>query len=128
MLIIVNMALVLATRSPTENINSTAVSPFNVTESLLASNLLTSASIEDYIASVLGPKRLTLRWLIPLTTIYAVIFLTGMVGNTCTCLVIARNQYMQTATNCYLFNLAVADMLTLLCEYLCKNYRRVIFA
>ncbi|XP_013772711.1 neuromedin-U receptor 2-like [Limulus polyphemus] len=109
------MALVLATWSSTENINSTEASPLNVTESLLASNLLTSTAIEDFIASVLGPKRLTLRWLIPLTTIYAVIFLTGIVGNTCTCLVIARNQYMQTATNCYLFNLAIADMLTLLC-------------
>ncbi|XP_028969157.1 neuromedin-U receptor 2 [Galendromus occidentalis] len=30
-------------------------------------------------------------------------------------MVIALNAYMQTATNCYLFNLAIADMLTLLC-------------
>ncbi|GFT00953.1 uncharacterized protein NPIL_491961 [Nephila pilipes] len=72
--------------------------------------------IDDYLAVVLGPKRLPLNWLLPLTTVYAVIFATGLIGNTCTCLVIASNPYMQTATNCYLFNLAVADMLTLICE------------
>lgn len=71
--------------------------------------------IDSYLAVVLGPKQLSLNWLLPLTTVYAVIFITGLVGNACTCLVIARNPYMQTATNCYLFNLAVADMLTLLC-------------
>ncbi|GFR31215.1 uncharacterized protein TNCT_88721 [Trichonephila clavata] len=71
--------------------------------------------IDDYLAAVLGPKRLPLNWLLPLTTVYAVIFATGLIGNTCTCVVIASNPYMQTATNCYLFNLAVADMLTLIC-------------
>lgn len=71
--------------------------------------------IENYLAAVLGPKQLPLNWLLPLTSVYGMIFITGLVGNACTCLVIARNPYMQTATNCYLFNLAVADMLTLLC-------------
>ncbi|GIY65556.1 uncharacterized protein CDAR_199721 [Caerostris darwini] len=71
--------------------------------------------INDYLAAVLGPKRLPLNWLIPLTCVYAVIFTTGLIGNSCTCIVIATNPYMQTATNCYLFNLAIADMLTLIC-------------
>lgn len=71
--------------------------------------------IESFLAAVLGPKQLSLNWLLPLTSVYTVIFLTGLVGNACTCIVIARNPYMQTATNCYLFNLAVADMLTLVC-------------
>lgn len=70
--------------------------------------------IDDFLLQSLGPKRLPLNWLIPLTVVYSIIFLTGIVGNICTCLVIARNQYMQTATNCYLFNLAIADMMTLL--------------
>ncbi|WAR08041.1 PK1R-like protein [Mya arenaria] len=35
-------------------------------------------------------------------------------GNVCTCIVIARNNYMHTATNYYLFSLAVSDMLTLI--------------
>ena len=70
--------------------------------------------IDDFLLQSLGPRRLPLNWLIPLTVVYSIIFLTGIVGNICTCLVIARNQYMQTATNCYLFNLAIADMMTLL--------------
>lgn len=73
-----------------------------------------NTSVEQLLLNNLGPKRLPLNWIIPLTAVYALIFLTGLVGNICTCLVIARNQYMQTATNCYLFNLAIADMLTLL--------------
>ncbi|GFR28065.1 g_PROTEIN_RECEP_F1_2 domain-containing protein [Trichonephila clavata] len=72
--------------------------------------------VDAYILARLGPKTMPLNWLIPMTTVYAIIFLTGIVGNVCTCIVISRNQYMQTATNCYLFNLAIADMLTLLLE------------
>ncbi|KAG8197923.1 hypothetical protein JTE90_020301 [Oedothorax gibbosus] len=70
--------------------------------------------VEGYISNLLGPKTVPAQTLVPLTVIYSVIFLTGVVGNVCTCVVISRNQYMQTPTNCYLFNLAMADMLTLL--------------
>ncbi|XP_022242466.1 pyrokinin-1 receptor-like isoform X1 [Limulus polyphemus] len=86
----------------------------NVTHSFTTMESSNVFDVETYISQRLGPKRLPLNWLIPLTTVYSLIFLSGMIGNACTCLVIARNQYMQTATNCYLFNLAVADMLTLL--------------
>ena len=51
--------------------------------------------------------------LIPITVIYAVILLTGLVGNVSTCVVIARNKHMHTATNYYLFSLAVSDLLLL---------------
>ena len=40
--------------------------------------------------------------------------LTGTIGNLCTCIVIARKRYMHTATNFYLFSLAVSDLLLLL--------------
>lgn len=50
---------------------------------------------------------------IPVTIIYASIFLTGIVGNVSTCIVIARNKSMHTATNYYLFSLAVSDLLLL---------------
>ena len=66
------------------------------------------------VAEILGPKNLPLASVIPMTIFYSLIFVCGMVGNVSTCLVIANNQYMQTATNMYLFNLAVTDMLTLL--------------
>lgn len=50
---------------------------------------------------------------IPVTIIYAAIFLTGIIGNISTCFVIARNKSMHTATNYYLFSLAVSDLLLL---------------
>lgn len=50
---------------------------------------------------------------IPVTIIYASVFLTGIIGNVSTCIVIARNKSMHTATNYYLFSLAVSDLLLL---------------
>jgi hypothetical protein len=40
---------------------------------------------------------------IPMTVIYSLILLSGLVGNVSTCVVIARTSYMHTATNYYLF-------------------------
>ena len=76
--------------------------------------------------SQLGPQHLPYNSLVPMTVVYIIIFITGMVGNCATCIVIAKNQYMQSATNYYLFNLAVADMLTLafgesLCNFFFQN-------
>jgi hypothetical protein len=45
-----------------------------------------------------------------LTCVYAVIFITSVIGNISTCLVIRRNRHMHTTTNLYLVNLAVADV------------------
>lgn len=51
---------------------------------------------------------------IPLTTVYGVILFTGLIGNVSTCIVIARNKSMHTATNYYLFSLAISDLLLLI--------------
>lgn len=69
-----------------------------------------SINLEDF----LGPRRQDLVKVIPVTIIYVVIFFTGIVGNVSTCVVIARNRYMHTATNVCLFNLAVSDLLMIL--------------
>lgn len=61
-----------------------------------------------------GPKRDPLYIVIPITIIYAVIFVTGIVGNLSTCIVIFRNKSMHTATNYYLFSLAISDLLLLI--------------
>ncbi|GBM68398.1 Pyrokinin-1 receptor [Araneus ventricosus] len=50
---------------------------------------------------------------ISMTIVYSVLFFTGVVGNICTCIVIYRNRYMHTATNYYLFSLAISDLLLL---------------
>lgn len=52
--------------------------------------------------------------LIVLTVCYALIFVAGVLGNLITCIVIARNNFMHTATNFYLFNLAVSDLILLI--------------
>ncbi|XP_067126509.1 pyrokinin-1 receptor-like [Centruroides vittatus] len=62
----------------------------------------------------LGPKMEPLYIAIPMTFVYAIILITGMIGNVCTCVVITRNKYMHTATNYYLFNLAISDLLLLI--------------
>ncbi|XP_054267456.1 pyrokinin-1 receptor-like [Macrosteles quadrilineatus] len=49
-----------------------------------------------------------------MTCLYAVILVSGVVGNISTCVVIARNKHMHTATNYYLFSLAISDLLLLL--------------
>ncbi len=69
-------------------------------------------SRQAYVEQMRGPQRH--EHVIAVTLVYGAIFVTGVVGNVCTCVVIARNRYMQTATNCYLFNLALADLLMLL--------------
>ncbi|XP_002014041.2 neurotensin receptor type 1 [Drosophila persimilis] len=55
----------------------------------------------------------SLALLTVLTVCYALIFVAGVLGNLITCIVIARNNFMHTATNFYLFNLAVSDLILL---------------
>lgn len=62
----------------------------------------------------LGPRFQDTWSVVLLLIIYGLIFISGTVGNICTCIVIVRNSYMQTATNYYLFSLAISDVLTLL--------------
>lgn len=52
--------------------------------------------------------------LIMLTVIYVIIFISGVLGNVVTCIVIAKNKGMHTAVNYYLFSLAVSDLLLLI--------------
>lgn len=63
--------------------------------------------------SLHGPKRDELYIVIPVTVIYVVIFLTGTVGNITTCIVIYKNKSLHTATNYYLFSLALSDLVLL---------------
>ncbi|XP_066591259.1 pyrokinin-1 receptor-like [Prorops nasuta] len=62
----------------------------------------------------LSSQRDSLYVVVPVTIIYASIFITGTIGNISTCIVIARNKSMHTATNYYLFSLAVSDLLLLI--------------
>lgn len=58
-------------------------------------------------------NRDSLYLVIPITLIYGIIFITGCIGNISTCIVIAKNKSMYSATNYYLFSLAVSDFILL---------------
>ncbi|XP_018396398.1 PREDICTED: neuromedin-U receptor 2-like [Cyphomyrmex costatus] len=85
-----------------DNISGSSSDHFNDTYTDLGSTSMSPGSYRD-----------SLYVVIPVTIIYAAIFLTGIVGNVSTCIVIARNKSMHTATNYYLFSLAVSDLLLL---------------
>ncbi|XP_062559613.1 pyrokinin-1 receptor-like [Armigeres subalbatus] len=61
-----------------------------------------------------GTKADSICIILPITIFYCFIFVAGIVGNLAICIVIAKNRSMHTATNYYLFNLAVSDFLLLL--------------
>ncbi|XP_053894248.1 neuromedin-U receptor 2 [Malaclemys terrapin pileata] len=69
-------------------------------------------STEDYLAFLCGPKRSHL--FLPMTLVYALIFVVGVTGNLLVCLVTLKHKNMKTPTNYYLFSLAISDLLVLL--------------
>lgn len=74
----------------------------------------TDVDLQLFLEQLMGEKRRDITSVGILTFVYVLIFITGISGNICTCIVIARNAYMHTATNYYLFSLAISDMLTLI--------------
>ena len=73
----------------------------------------TVLSDSDLLLQQLGERRQGITTVVILTLVYSTIFITGLIGNFCTCIVIWKNTYMHTVTNYYLFNLAISDVLTL---------------
>ncbi|XP_057374113.1 neuropeptides capa receptor-like [Daphnia carinata] len=71
-------------------------------------------NVHNYLTTHWGPKHLPMDVVIPITIVYILIFVSGVVGNIAVCVVIVRNPSMHTATNCYLFSLAVSDLTVLL--------------
>ncbi|XP_047984950.1 neuromedin-U receptor 2-like [Leguminivora glycinivorella] len=51
---------------------------------------------------------------IPVSILLVLCLVMSVFGNVCTCAVIIRDRSMRTPTNCYLFNIAIADLLTTL--------------
>ncbi|CAI2734189.1 unnamed protein product [Schistosoma spindalis] len=75
-----------------------------------------------WIEHELGPQRMSLTRQILIGIVYTSIFCTGLLGNLATCIVIARNSFMHTRTNCYLFTLSVSDLLLLIFEDAFNDY------
>ena len=70
--------------------------------------------VQEEAEQLLGPVRDSLSTVVPMTALYAMLLLTGIVGNVLTCIVIARNRFMHSAVNFYLFSLSISDLLLLI--------------
>ncbi|WAR09406.1 PK1R-like protein [Mya arenaria] len=87
--------------------------PDNISSADVNDTLVGSDDTTTLLLRALGERRKGMATVLLLTSIYTAIFITGVIGNLSTCIVIWRNSYMHTVTNYYLFNLAVSDVLTL---------------
>lgn len=69
-----------------------------------------------YISQILGPQRsLSLEWMLFLTFVYVLLFITGAIGNVLVVIVILKFRFMrENMTNLYLANLAITDLLSVL--------------
>lgn len=83
----------------------------------------TAQTLDEYLLSVRGPKHLPLNIILPLTVVYVMIFVTGVLGNIAVCVVIIRNMSLHNATNYYLFSLAVSDLTLLLLGKCSSSFR-----
>ncbi|XP_046440100.1 neurotensin receptor type 1-like [Daphnia pulex] len=90
------------------------VSPLDSNASYLMNGSYGEWNVDTYLATHWGPKHLPMDVVVPITIVYILIFVSGVVGNIAVCVVIVRNPSMHTATNCYLFSLAVSDLTVLL--------------
>ena len=81
--------------------------------SMITENLTYNENLTTYIKNTLGDSHINWATLLPLTVIYSLFLVVGVCGNLATCMVIMSNEYMRTATNVYLTNLAIADIATL---------------
>lgn len=82
------------------------------TKNSIANLSLFFPDVAAYIASHLGAQHLPLSTIVPISVVYTIIFILGVLGNVSTILVILKNKYMHTPTNVYLANLAISDLLT----------------
>ena len=65
---------------------------------------------------MMGPSRAPVDLLVPISYFYVLLIISGLIGNAITCVyvVILCNASMHTATNCYLFSMAVSDFIFIL--------------
>ena len=83
-----------------------------VTMSGLAETRDDNQSTDALLEALLGSRYRPSAEAAGLSSLYILIFFTGIVGNSSTCIVIYKNRYMHTAMNFYLLSLAISDMLT----------------
>ena len=91
----------------------------NHTLLLVVFNITTTLSPQLLLETKLGPQRKNVIYVIILLLVYGLIFISGIVGNVCTCFVILKNNSLRATTNYYLLSLAVSDVFILLLGEYC---------
>ncbi|XP_055543728.1 neuropeptides capa receptor [Wyeomyia smithii] len=71
-------------------------------------------TVQEFLEYARGPQQMPLTTALLVTILFVGILVTGVIGNLIVCLVIIRHPSMHTATNYYLFSLAVSDLILLL--------------
>lgn len=77
-------------------------------------DILNNVDIWSYLETNYGSQQLPLEVAIPFTVLNVLIFVSGLLGSIAICVVIIRHPSMHTATNYYLFNLAISDLMLLM--------------
>ena len=78
-------------------------------------NEFTEEEQHMFLEKVIGPQKKYGNNKIWIPTIfYSIVSILGIPGNILTCMTIMTNSYMRTASNYFIFNLAVTDLITLL--------------
>lgn len=99
-----------------------AMVPYNATSDYNSTNM----TMEEYLEAMRGPKQLPLNIAVPFTVFNLLIFVTGIVGNISVCVVIVRHSSMHTATNYYLFSLAISDLTLLIFGKWLSHYFKIL--
>ena len=90
-----------------------------------------SLSEEDKASFILryrGPRQTEDSIAIPFTVLYLFLFLVGIPGNILTIAIILRKKHMRTASNFFLLNLAVTDLIALVIgQYITINFYIITF-
>ncbi|XP_050089265.1 neuropeptides capa receptor isoform X1 [Anopheles aquasalis] len=88
-------------------------SPYDLSHPCDPSNAEFDCPVEEFLVYARGPQRMPLFTALVVTVLFVGILVTGVIGNLIVCLVIVRHPSMRTATNYYLFSLAVSDLIFL---------------
>ena len=76
---------------------------------------LSSKEQNEFLLETLGsPRKYGKKKVLIPTIFYSTVSVLGIPGNILTCLTIYKNSYMKTASNFFIFNLAIADLVTLI--------------
>ena len=99
--------------SVSSNFTEETISEINITTQELPWRILPQQFKDKYIEHFQGENVLNYEAQIGVTVFYVLLLLVGLPGNIMTCIIIWYNSTSITPTNCFLLNLAVVDLITL---------------